>query len=174
MYPRGPPEAHIDAVEPDGPAVRGVRVVRAHPLHELRVLAKRAEVVREIVADDLAGVPGPSLHEVLDATGFGQRGLDRDRGEAVLLDQVLEQPVSEGERLVGPVGELAEGHDVGRAKDRHDLPQVGDITVGLNRPQRQRVHGCPAREGFGRLLRTDGHAEDHDCGRHQRSADAVR
>lgn len=145
--------------------VRVPDVVPPHPLQEVQVLAGVPDQVRllELLAHDRAGIALAAQHVRVQPQPRAPVGLQGVRGEALVLDEVPEQPVLGGEELGRAVGRLADAHDGGRARHGGQWTQVGerlgvpgegaDRVVGLLRPRgrhqgdggqcREEQHGVP-------------------------------
>src|SRR5215217_8029664 len=94
-------QTEIDPVEAKLSPMTGIVVVGAHPVQQVDVLGEVAEAPGEALASDARRLArwwraGATRDEDGDLARLRQPGLERDRREAELFDEVAEQPIAEG------------------------------------------------------------------------------
>lgn len=115
----------------------------------------------ELLVHDLLQVTLTPQEVGVEPQSGAPRGFEGEGPEALLLDQVPEDPVLDGEELVRAVGGLAQAHHASVADHPAERAEVGQATAGIGRAQRVghpaqgRLRG--AERGGGGLLRADGH-----------------
>ena len=129
--------AEVVADEVDG-AAGVVAVVVAHPFDEVDELLAVPRRAGERFLRDRARVTDAGLEELVDLEPRRPAHFEGEGGEALLLDEVAEEPFLHGEELVGAVRRLAEAGHLGVADHRAQRPQVGGVPAGFGGAQRMR------------------------------------
>lgn len=118
-------------------------VVGTHPLDQVEVLLHVPELVRvlELAAHDLARIADPADDVPVELEAGAPWGFERERGEALLLDERTEDPVLQREELAGAVGGLADSDDPGVSDHRGQRLQVAQAAARVGTADRLRRSG---------------------------------